>query len=60
METGDDAILVSVVNNGQHNIMEQLSVYSVWGNTCKILMNCGKFHVTGDLMFLLSTDRSEC
>ena len=28
-ETGDDAILVSVVNNGQHNIMEQLSVYSV-------------------------------
>ena len=60
METGDDAILVSVVNNGQHNIMEQLSVYSIWDSTCKTLMDCDKFHVTGDLMFLLSTDRSEC
>ena len=40
--------------------MEQLSVYSIWDNTCKTLMDCDKFHVTGDLMFLLFTDRSEC
>ena len=32
-----------------------IELYCIQGRICKIVMNCGKFHVTCDVMLLLPT-----
>ena len=41
-------------------VIIKLLVYSIQKSTHYILMDCGKFYVTRDIMLLLSTGRSEC
>ena len=40
-------------------IIITLSVYSIHNSTCKILIDCNKFNVTHDVIFLLFIGRSE-
>ena len=41
-------------------IIIKLSAHSIQDSTHKILMDCGKFHMTCDVILSLSTGRNEC
>ena len=44
----------------RHSYIIKLSAYGIQDSTCKIPMDCNKFHVICDMMLLLFTDRSIC
>ena len=49
------------MNNQRHAyIIVKLLEHGIQNIPCKIAMDCGIFHVTCDMTFLLSTGKSEC